>query len=65
MSKKKKFHQPQEIRSDEGNPKQEQFIDWLCGKNGVKFPFFQNFEEVEMPGGFDLLNNNKQNENNN
>ncbi len=30
------------------NNKQQQFIDWLCGKN-VKFPFFRKMPKVSYP----------------
>ena len=32
--------------------KQEQFIDWLCGKG--KFPFFQDTPEVPYPDFYDI-----------
>jgi len=31
--------------------KQQQFIDWLCGKK-VQFPFFKNPHYVKQPIGF-------------
>jgi len=31
--------------------KEQEFIDWLCGKEGVRFPFFQEKDkpEIERP----------------
>ena len=33
------------------NKKDQQFIDWLCGKK-VQFPFFRNPHYVKPPIGF-------------
>ena len=28
------------------------FMDWVCGKKGSTFPFFQDMPQVQMPAGF-------------
>lgn len=35
--------------------KKAQFIDWLCGVKGAKFPFLQNIPEVKPPIGYKNL----------